>query len=63
MDVIYLDFCKAFDTDPHNILLSIWEKKLVGWSHPVGSGQWHNVPTDACDKWCPSGVHIGTGAV
>jgi len=38
-------------------------KELVGRSQPEGSGERLDVQVDAGDKWCPSGVCAGTGAV
>jgi len=38
-------------------------KELVGRSQPEGSGQRLEAQMDAGDKWCPSGVCTGPGAV
>jgi len=39
------------------------DKEMVAWWHPEGSGQQLNVQMEIGDKWCPSGVHIGTSTV
>ncbi|GAB0178366.1 mitochondrial enolase superfamily member 1 [Grus japonensis] len=75
-DIIYLGLCKAFDTVPHNILVSKLErhgfdgwmdhsvdKELAGWSHSKSCGQRLNVQVENSDEWRSSGVSIGTGAV
>lgn len=33
-------------------------KKVAGWSHPEGDGQWFRVPTGISGKRCPSEVQL-----
>ena len=39
------------------------DEKLTARSQPEDSGQWLNIQMETGDKWCPSGVLIGTSAV
>jgi len=70
-DVIYLDLSKESDTVPHDTIASKQERHRfhrwttwclrTGWM--VAHKELRSTAPCPSDKWCPSGVRTGTGAV
>ena len=66
IDVVYLDFAKAFDKVPHQrLLLKLRDHgigdKVVNWisTQPEATKimhQWGTVNLEACMEWSPAGI-------
>ena len=75
VDVIYLDFAKAFDKVPHQRLLRKLERygvleRILAWIGGVvveqmaeGGGARALVGMEKGDEWDPPGMGVGAGAV
>ncbi|PKU26956.1 rna-directed dna polymerase from mobile element jockey-like [Limosa lapponica baueri] len=58
-DIIYMDWCKAFDTVLRDILVSKlktqgfdrWTTLWSGWLHSKSCGQWLDTQAETRDKW------------
>ena len=71
VDVVYLDFSRAFDTvSPQHSpgetacsclgqAYSLLDKKLAGWPGPKSCGEWSQIQLAASHKWCSPGLRYG----
>ena len=58
VDIVYLDFCKAFDCVPHQLVLSKLEAygisgNVLNWIMDFLSNRWQRVNVNgSCSDWC-----------